>query len=78
MISFLRGFKEGFKEFGLRVNSAVTVFVMLFVYIIGIGLTSVFGKLSKKKFLDLNPQKDSYWIIVEDSEKTIEDYRRSF
>ncbi len=78
MTSFLRGLKEGFKEFGLCINSAVTVLVLLFVYIIGVGLTSLFGKLSKKKFLDLKPEKNSYWIDVEDSENVIEDYRRSF
>ena len=78
MIGFFRGFKEGFREFGLRVNDGVTVIVMLFVYVIGIGLTSIFGKLSKKKFLDLNPEKSSYWINIEASKKTIEDYRRSF
>ena len=78
MIDFLKGFKDGFKEFGLRINSGITGSIMVFVYFIGVGLTSIFGKLSKKKFLDINPKKDSYWIDIEDTEKTLEDYRRSF
>ena len=56
------GFKSGFKEFGHRMNSAITVIVLVPVYFIGIGFTSLIGKAAGKKFLNMNKrgQKPSF------------------
>ena len=71
------GFKSGFKEFGHRMNSAITVIVLVPVYFIGIGFTSLIGKAAGKKFLNMNPQGDSYWIDAHNDE-TMEEHRHSF
>lgn len=75
MNPFLRGLKEGFHNFGLRVNSAVTFIVMVLVYFVGIGITALINKVGKKNLLDISMNKKSYWIR---KEKENEDYRRIF
>ena len=75
-MGFFSGFKSGFKEFGHRVNSGVTLIVLVPVYFIGVGLTSVIGRLARKNFLDTS-SKDSYWIPAKNDE-TMEDHRHSF
>ena len=75
MNSFLKGLKEGFHNFGLRVNSGVTAIVMTLVYFIGIGITSLISKAGKKHMLDTSINKKSYWIK---KENVNEDYRRIF
>ncbi len=77
-MGFLHGFKKGFQGFGMRVNTAITLVTLLFVYIFGVGITSVIGKLAKKKFLDLGSERPSYWKVLEQKEQSVEDYKRSF
>ena len=75
---FLVGFRKGFTAFGHRVNDVITFLVLVPVYFIGVGITSIIGRLAKKKFLDINPSGDTYWINVDEKEDTLDDYRRSF
>lgn len=61
--SFFKGFREGFRNFSFFAVSAVNFALLSVVYLLGIGLVSIFGKLFGKHFLDmkLNNRK-SYWI----------------
>ena len=47
---FVKGFKLGFKNFGHNVTKIVNFILLVPVYFIGVGLTSIIAKLSKKKF----------------------------
>jgi hypothetical protein len=78
MNAFLKGVRSGFKKFGHRVNSVVNTVVLIPVYFLGVGLTSVIGKIAKKKFMDLDPKGESYWVEVKENEHDLEYYRRSF
>jgi hypothetical protein len=77
-MSFFGGFKLGFTSFGHRVNSVVTAAVLVMVYVIGIGFTTLLGRIAGKKFMDMNPGGESYWTDVEQKEETLDDCRRSF
>lgn len=68
---------NGFKEFGHDVASIVNFFLLLIVYILGIGPVSIIAKLSKKHFLDITfREKISLWKERKPIEKQEEYYRQ--
>ena len=68
-----------FKKFNMIVSSTITVFALSIVYFIGVGITSLIGKMFGKKFLDhTHGKKDTYWIKSLEDENTFERYRRMF
>jgi hypothetical protein len=72
-------FKKGFKEFGHSITAVINTLLLSIVYIIGIGLTSIIAKLSKKRFIDLRPKNNNtYWRELNLSKKPKEDYCRQF
>jgi len=77
---FLEGFVQGFKKFGLKFSNFVNYILLSIVYFFGIGLTSIVAKLLGKNFLDLKPKSrgESYWVIREIKEQTLEDHYRQF
>jgi hypothetical protein len=77
MKKFCQGCKEGFEEYGKSLISIVNVVLLSIVYIIGVGLTSILARISKKRFLDLRAKK-SYWISLNPKKKPIEAYYRQF
>lgn len=77
-LKFFNGFGNGFKDFGNKITIVVNLFLMFFVYIIGVGATSLFSKLIGKHFLDLKPNKSSYWVKRKPIQNKIEDYYRQF
>ncbi|EKE16397.1 MAG: hypothetical protein ACD_11C00018G0033 [uncultured bacterium] len=59
---FIQEFKEGMRYFGDSISFLVNVFLFSIVYLIGIGITSIFMKISRKHLLEIkNSKKDSYW-----------------
>ena len=74
---FLKSYARGFQTFGLHVSTVVNFVLLLIVYFVGIGLTSLFGKAARKKFLDLNPESKTYWTELKLSYKE-EDYKKMF
>ena len=73
------GLKEGQKLFGETLASLVNSILLTFVYIIGVGLTSITSKIFKKKFLKLQPDNSStYWEELNLSKKPMEEYYRQF
>ena len=77
---FFVGFKDGFLDFGHSIGAIINSLLLSIVYIIGVGLTSVFAKVFKKHFLDLkiDKKKKSYWNDLDLKEKKIEKYYRTF
>ncbi|UCC91401.1 MAG: hypothetical protein JSV39_03760 [Candidatus Aenigmatarchaeota archaeon] len=68
-----------FKRFNFLVVKTINKILLSLVYFVGIGATSLLGKILRKKFLDINPKrKETCWIEIEDKEKTGEDYKRMF
>ncbi len=76
---FGRGIWKGQKEFGETIGSIVNTILLSVVYLIGVGLTSIVAKISKKHFLDLEREKvDSYWEELNLGKKKKEEYYRQF
>lgn len=76
---FLKGFKEGFSKVGLGVSNIVNFFLLLLVYLVGIGVPAIIAKLMRKRFLDLKIEKEaSHWHEPEDYEDSMEDCYRQF
>ena len=75
---FVKGFVNGFKNFGHRVTNVVNFVLLLLVYFIGVGATSIVAKLSKKKFLDFSRKEDTYWKDRNLGKQSLKEYYRQF
>jgi hypothetical protein len=77
---FFKEIKKGQKNFGEDIQSVINFFMLTLVYFVGIGLTSIFGKIFNKHFLDLKIFKDAktYWEDFDQKDKTLEEYYRQF
>jgi len=77
---FVNGLKKGQKKFGENIAAVVNLILLSVVYIIGVGLTSVFAKVAKKKFLELKIDEEckSYWADLDLTKKHLEEYYRQF
>lgn len=78
--SFIRGFKKGFTEFGRTISVITNSIILLMIYFIGVGLTSIFAKLLKKNFLQLETDHEvqSYWEDIHLKDLSKESYYRQF
>ncbi len=77
---FFKGFVEGLKGFGLTINTLISALLLLIVYLIGIGITSIIAKISGKHFLDIQsaPQHETYWTELALEKKPIDNYYKQF
>ena len=75
---FVKGFLTGFKNFGYKITRLVNFVLLLLVYFIGVGSTSLVSKLSKKKFLDLKQKGETYWKERDLGKQTLDKYYRQF
>jgi hypothetical protein len=77
---FFKGFFKGMKNFGTNISMIVNSILLSVVYFVGVGLTAIFAKLFRKKFLDLklNKQVKTYWKDLNLKKKKIDDYYRTF
>lgn len=79
MNEFFKGLKEGFKEFSSNISIIINTILLSIVYLIGVGITSIFAKLIGKHFLDIKHKNvDSYWSDLNLSKEPIENYYRQF
>ncbi len=74
MGAFLAGFKSGFGSFSKTVTIIINTALLLAVYLLGVGLTSVAAKLVGKRFFGTSP-KATYW---HPTAKRKEEYYRQF
>jgi len=73
------GIKEGFEGFGKIITTIVNFFLLLLVYIVGVGITSILAKLGKKEILSKKlHQEKSYWSDLNLNDSNIERYYRQF
>ena len=76
---FFKGFLHGFKSFGHTITNIANFFLLLIVYVFGIGLVSVISKLTGKHFLDLKKSGNkSNWHEHKVTKQPLEKYHRSF
>jgi hypothetical protein len=77
---FFESFGDGIKEFGETIGIIINSILLSVVYILGVGLTSIFIKLSKKTLLEdkISLSKKSYWEPVKKQSMKKEDYYRQF
>ncbi|MBS3132130.1 hypothetical protein J4212_06865 [Candidatus Woesearchaeota archaeon] len=79
-MSFFLGFKHGMKEFGHCITIIINTALLFFVYIIGVGITSIFAKLMRKEFFPKKPDsgKKTYWEKLELGKEEEDYYYRQF
>lgn len=78
MGGFVQGFKKGTETFGHSIITLVNCILLLFVYIFGVGLTSIVAKIVGKKFLEPEIKGKSYWSDLKLKKKKIDEYYRQF
>lgn len=74
------------KKFSANMVAITNLILLLLVYLLGVGISSIVAKIIGKKFLDLKkPDKNhsdkkvkSYWIQKERKKHTLEDSYRQF
>lgn len=77
---FFIGFKKGVHNFGQTIATIINSVLLLIVYVLGVGLTSIFSKIFKKIFLEMGISKkqDSYWSELNIRKKPMKEYYRQF
>tara|TARA_Y100000034_G_C6837309_1_gene378500 strand:- start:62 stop:298 length:237 start_codon:yes stop_codon:yes gene_type:complete len=78
MKTFFRGFGKGMKEFGQTISTVINTILLLPVYFVGVGFTSIFARILKKRFLETKMSKDSYWSELNLKKKEMKEYYRQF
>lgn len=77
---FFSGFKKGMYDFGQNIAIIINSALLLIVYLVGIGLTSIFAKVFGKHFLEtkISKKRETYWSDLNIKKKPIETYYRQF
>jgi len=77
---FFNGFKRGIAFFTEKISMLINSFLLLILYFLGFGLTSIIAKLFGKTFLEtkLSKEKKSYWSDVDLKNKNDASYYKQF
>jgi hypothetical protein len=77
---FFNGLKEGMKNFRYNLATLINSILLLIVYFIGVGVTSIVAKLFGKHFLEtkISREKESYWSDPNLTGKSTETCYRQF
>lgn len=80
MRNFWTGFKKGMQKFSHHVGRVVNTILLILIYFLAVGPTSLIAKLRKKHFLKLSLEKESnsYWEDLNLSKQSIEKYYKQF
>lgn len=70
--------KQGFLFIGETVQKVINFILLFLVYFIGVGITSLIGKLSRKSFLFIFGDKNSYWDVNKIRKESMEESKRLF
>ena len=78
--NFFQGFKKGMSAFGTDITNLVNSVLLLVVYIIGVGISSIPAKIIGKKFIntEIPKNKSSYWRNLNLKRKPTDEYYRQF
>ncbi|MBU1118954.1 hypothetical protein KKH43_03680 [Patescibacteria group bacterium] len=77
-VEFFKNYKKGLHFFGESISAIVSSVLLTFVYIVGVGCTAVVARVARKRFIDYNLDKKTFWKEVDSREKTKEEYLRQF
>ena len=74
------GFVQGFRDFGRVLSGLVNLIILVPVYLLGVGIPSVLGKLTGKRFLKtgFGRSQKSYWEEYRLGRQKREKYYRQF
>ena len=74
------GFAKGMKNFGEAISTLVNTLLLLFVYGIGVSLSSLLSTLAGKHKLKtkISRKRKTYWSHLDLKKKPIEEYYRQF
>ena len=77
---FINGFKDGIKSFGENISLIVNSLLLSIVYFIGVGITSLFARIIKKRFLETKISSDAktYWGDLNLRKKKLREYYKQF
>lgn len=77
---FFTNLEKGMLCFRRSLTFIVNTILLLIVYFIGIGITSIIAKLLGKHFLETksSDKKETYWSDLDLKTKPIENYYRQF
>ena len=74
----IKQLKRGQKIFSEDINSIINFVLLTFIYLVGVGFTSLFAKIMGKHFLKFKTEKSpSYWSNLKLNYKK-EDYYKQF
>jgi hypothetical protein len=77
---FFKGFKKGMHLFGQNIAIIINSVLLLLVYFLGVGITSIIAKIFDKHFLEtkLSNKRETYWSNLNLKKKNIGEYYRQF
>ena len=80
---FFLGFRKGMKNFGNDIAVIINTALLFVVYFIAVGITSIFAKLTGKRFIRVRELKEeqevkTYWSDLNLKKRPIEEYYRQF
>lgn len=80
LIQFGSGLKSGQKKLGEDIAIIINSILLTIVYIVGVGVTSIFARIYRKNFMELKIEENnkSYWSSLNLNKKPIEEYYRQF
>jgi hypothetical protein len=78
MKEFAGGFRKGMKMSGETIGTLVNSLLLLVVYVVAVGLTSLVAKIAGRKFLEFGPKSSSYWSPLNLKKKKMDEYYRQF
>lgn len=77
---FFSGFKKGTQYFGHDVALVINSIFLSIVYVLGVGMTSIFAKLFRKHFLEtkISKERETYWSNLDLEKEPVDNYYRQF
>ena len=68
------------KQFGEKITTVVNTVLLLLVYVVGVGLTSIIARIFRKHFLErkTSKQKTSYWSDLNIKKQERDKYYKQF
>ena len=62
----------------MGIATLVNTVISFFIYIVGIGITSLVAKIIGKRFLNFTKEKDTYWSELGLGKEGVNSYYRQF
>jgi hypothetical protein len=81
LLSLWRGLRAGFRAFGDDIATLINTLLLLVVYIVGVGVTSIIAKLTGKRFLKrkiASVGAKTYWNDIKDEKPELDTHFRQF